>query len=115
LPCELRPPLLLVTMHVTGGTAVVSVRGDLDVTTRAQLAEVLAQALATRPRRVVFDMAHADYLDCFSVRAIFAAARSLPDRRPVIAPARASAAGDHWAGRTVHSGGKPRARSCQRG
>ena len=77
-------PSPLMTMHVTGTTAVVRVRGDLDASVSAELTEVLAQTLAAEPMRLVFDMDHAGFLDCFAAHAIFAAARTLPEGRPVI-------------------------------
>jgi anti-anti-sigma factor len=75
---------LLIAMHVTGTTAVVSVRGDLDVSAAAELSGILALALAAEPTRLIVDMSHVSFLDCFAACAVFAAARSLPEGQPVI-------------------------------
>ncbi len=83
MPTNSRAPLLI-AMHVTGTTAVVSVRGDLDISVTTELSEVLAQALAAAPSRLVFDMTYVGFLDCFAASAVIAAARSLPEGRPVI-------------------------------
>jgi anti-sigma B factor antagonist len=83
VPTNPRAPLLIAT-HITGTTAVVSVRGDLDVSAAAELAEVLAQIVSGEPRRFVFDMAHAGFLDCFAAHAMLAAAQSVPGGRLVI-------------------------------
>lgn len=83
MPTDPRAALLM-TVQVTAGAAMVSVRGDLDASAAAEIAEVLAQVLAAEPGRIVLDMTYVGFLDCSAAGAIFAAARSLPDGRPVI-------------------------------
>ncbi len=56
-----------------------TVTGELDLTTRPVLAERLSAVLGHRPRRLVLDMAGADFMDCGSARVVAGAGRFLPD------------------------------------
>jgi anti-sigma B factor antagonist len=67
------------------GTVTVVISGELDFTSMPSLAEQLAQVLARKPRRLVFDMAQVSFIDCASARLIVGMGRNLPDgRQPVI-------------------------------
>ncbi len=67
------------------GTAVVRLRGDLDISMRAALSAQLAGLIAMKPDRLIFDMAAVSYLDCAVAAAIFGASGSVvPARKPVI-------------------------------
>jgi anti-anti-sigma factor len=71
------------------GTATIIISGELDLLTMAFLAEQLTLIVRRRPRRLVFDLARASFLDCGSARLIAGAGQSLPDgRRPLIRQAR---------------------------
>jgi anti-anti-sigma factor len=70
---------------MAAGTAVVRLRGELDMSVRALLAERLAEIADLKPGRLVFDMAGVGYMDCGSAAVIFQAAQFLTDgAKPVI-------------------------------
>ena len=76
---------------ITDGTAVVRLRGSLDITCSSALAEQLAEIMhpaaimAKKPKRLVFDLTGVDFMDCTAARVLLSATRSLPDgQRPVI-------------------------------
>jgi anti-anti-sigma factor len=72
-------------MVVGAGTVVIALSGDFDVCNAAALADHLAEIAQYRPRRLVFDMAEASFVDCASARLIVGVRRSLPEgTRPVI-------------------------------
>jgi len=69
--------------------ATVLVGGELDLATMAFLTEQLTLIARRAPRRIVFDLTQASFMDCGSARLIAAAGHLLPDRpRPVIRHAR---------------------------
>lgn len=79
---------LTVAVNITDGTAVISFRGDLDITARSAVSEQLAEIMQKKPERLIFDLAGVGIMDCATARAIFSAARLLPDgQRPVICSA----------------------------
>ena len=49
------------------------ITGELDLTTRPVLAEQLSVVLRTRPRRLIMDLAGADFIDCGTARLIVSA------------------------------------------
>lgn len=60
-------------------TAVIRLGGELDVTARTTLAELLAPLSGIRPDRLVIDLDQADFLDCGTAAVIFnAATQALP-------------------------------------
>lgn len=61
----------------------VVIRGDLDLCSTPSLAARLGPVLASRPRRLVFDLARVGFIDCAAARLITSTSRSLPGR-PVI-------------------------------
>lgn len=67
-------------------TAVIHLRGELDVTVRTTVAELLAPLSDIRPDRLVIDLDQADFLDCGTAAVIFNAARNAlrPGEMPVI-------------------------------
>ena len=67
-------------------TVVIRLRGELDVTVRTTLEELLGLLPGTRPDRLVIDLAGVSFMDCGTAAAVFEAARqSLPHgRKPVI-------------------------------
>ena len=73
-------------------TVVIRLRGELDVTVRATLEELLALLPGARPGRLVIDLADVSFMDCGTAAVVFAAAReALPHgRKPVIRGARPS-------------------------
>jgi len=67
-------------------TVVVRLRGELDVTVRATLEELLALLPGTQPGRLVIDLADVSFMDCGTAAVVFATARRAlpPGRKPVI-------------------------------
>jgi anti-anti-sigma factor len=63
------------------GTAVVTVRGDADITATAALAEILTLALDKNPRHLAIDLSAVGFLDCAAARAIATAGQALPPGR----------------------------------
>jgi anti-anti-sigma factor len=81
------PPVssLAVEVHLLGGTATIILCGDLDLASRPLLARRLAEVLAGKPQRLVFDLARVGFLDCGTARLMAGSARHLPGHaRPVI-------------------------------
>ena len=77
------PPGFTVTM--TGETATVVLRGELDVTSEDFLTDRLARVREARPRRLVFDAAQLTFIDCASARLIAGTDGWLPPGvKPVI-------------------------------
>jgi anti-anti-sigma factor len=71
------------------GTATIVISGELDLLTMAFLDEQLTLIIRRRPRRLVFDLARAGFVDCGSARLIASAGQWMPDgRRPLIRQAR---------------------------
>lgn len=64
----------------------VVIRGDLDLTSTPSLAARLAPVLASRPRRLVFDLAQVGFTDVAAARLIISTSRSLPGRPVIRAP-----------------------------
>ncbi|MFE5038628.1 STAS domain-containing protein [Streptomyces sp. NPDC056683] len=62
---------------------VVTVVGELDVVTAAELRHVLQQAVATYPRTVV-DLAGVSFCDCTGLSALLAASRHAQERGAVL-------------------------------
>ena len=69
------------------GTVTVAVSGELDAAAAPALAVQLAQIVAHRPQRLVFDLTGLYFLDCASARLIVGLSRPA-GRRPVIRGAR---------------------------
>jgi len=67
-------------------TAVIRLRGELDVTVRITLAELLAPLSDMRLDRLVIDLNQVDFLDCGTAAVIFEAARKAlpPGEMPVV-------------------------------
>ena len=67
------------------------ITGELDLTTRAVLAEQLSAILRTRPRRLILDLAGAGFIDCGTARLIVSAGQSLSEgtRTVIRRPSRA--------------------------
>lgn len=67
-------------------TAVIRLRGELDVTARITLAELLAPLAAMRLDRLVIDLNQVYFLDCAATAAIFETARQAlpPGEMPVV-------------------------------
>lgn len=78
-------PHLAIGVTVFAGTATVVLRGELSPVTMPLLAQRLAQVLAGRPERLVFDMAGIDFIDCACARLITGTRRHLPGgARPAV-------------------------------
>jgi anti-anti-sigma factor len=70
------------------GSVSIAIRGDLDVTTLAALAEQLARLADVRPTRLVIDMSGVSFLDCASARLLASTATFLPSgQEPVLSSA----------------------------
>lgn len=67
-------------------TVVIRLRGELDLTVRTTLEELLAPLPGTRPDRLVTDLAEVGFMDCGTVAILFEAAQqTLPSgEKPVI-------------------------------
>jgi anti-sigma B factor antagonist len=57
----------------SGDAAVLSLHGELDVATTAQLEEALAAASVERPRRLIVDLSGLEFMDSTGLRAVLAA------------------------------------------
>jgi anti-anti-sigma factor len=78
-----QPPVFEETAR--GGTVVVVLRGEFDVTSEGFLSARLERIRQSRPRRLVFVMTRVTYMDCASARLIAGAGRWLPAGvKPVI-------------------------------
>jgi anti-anti-sigma factor len=87
--CTTGPAAIDVTFREE--TATVLICGELDLTTMAFLTEQLTLIAPRTPRRLVFDLSRASFVDCGSARVIAGAGQLLPDRpRAVIRHARPS-------------------------
>jgi len=67
-------------------TVVIRLLGDLDVTVRATLEELLALLPGIQPGRLVIDLADVSFMDCGTAAVVFEAARQAlpPGRKPAI-------------------------------
>lgn len=76
---------LTARVDIAGGTAVVTLSGDLDVLVRPELAELLAEVAAGKPEVLVIDLAAVTFLDCGVAAVLAGAGRLLPSgRKPVL-------------------------------
>jgi anti-sigma B factor antagonist len=57
----------------SGDAAVLSLHGELDVATTAQLEEALAVAAGEHPRRLIVDLSGLEFMDSTGLRAVLAA------------------------------------------
>jgi anti-anti-sigma factor len=86
-PAEASPRAGLVTAEAAIAPEAITlvVSGDLDAATMSVLSRRLTEVAAHRPRRLVFDLAQVDFIDCAATRLIASAAHILPDGvRPVL-------------------------------
>ena len=74
------PPVLVVDVasDVAAGTATVTVCGEVDILTAAELQAGLEKAVAARPDRLVVDLAATTFIDCAGMHAIAWARRAVP-------------------------------------
>lgn len=74
------------TLHtaVHGTAAVVTLSGELDLTTASDLDRTLARLRETAPASVVLDMAGVEHLDCAAARVIATAAQAWPGPGPLV-------------------------------
>lgn len=88
-------PPLVVTVDWASGMATVAIRGGLDSTIRARLADRLSWVMESRPRRLVFDLG--GVADRFSEQAlaVIAAARQQLPQETVLYVCSASATVRH--------------------
>jgi anti-sigma B factor antagonist len=59
-----------VTVAIDNGTCVITVVGDVDISTVAQLTEAIDRALAGAPREVVFDLSGVRFMDSSGLAAM---------------------------------------------
>jgi anti-sigma B factor antagonist len=76
--------LLVIKVAVSPEEVMVVITGELDITSRPELAERLSAVLRAKPRRLVLEMSGTSFMDCGSARLIASVARFLPDGRRVI-------------------------------
>jgi anti-anti-sigma factor len=70
---------------ITPDLTTVVVTGDLDAATMSVLSARLAEVVARRPQRLVFDLAQVGFIDCAATRLITGSGALLPDGgRPVL-------------------------------
>jgi anti-anti-sigma factor len=67
-----------------GREAVVIVTGELDCATGPALSARLAGVLASRPRRLVIDLAGVTFMDCSGIRPLVQARAQLPEDSPLV-------------------------------
>lgn len=83
------PCPLAARVDIAGGTAVVTLSGELDLSVRSALAELLVEVGAKKPDVLVIDLAAVTFLDCGIAAVLASAARLLPSgRKPVLRSAR---------------------------
>lgn len=75
--------LTVKTAHV-GRICTLTLSGDLDLTTAAELVEHVAQVIDDRTERFVLDLAGLTFLDCAGARALAIATDTAPSGCPVI-------------------------------
>jgi anti-sigma B factor antagonist len=82
---------VVIEVDVRREAATMVVTGELDLTTRAVLAEQLSAILRTRPRRLILDLAGTGFIDCGTARLIVSAGQSLSEgtRTVIRRPSRA--------------------------
>jgi anti-anti-sigma factor len=79
------PRLPVFEANVTGGTATVVLRGEFDATSEDLLAGRLERIRQAGARRLIFDAARVDFMDCASARLIAGTGRWLPaGTKPII-------------------------------
>lgn len=82
---DARADFAAIEVDIADGTALVSLRGDMDASMASALADLLAGLGNKKPGRLIFDMATVGYLDCATAGVMFRAARSmLAGGKPVI-------------------------------
>lgn len=63
-----------------GGSIVLAVRGELDVSSAADVRPAVAAALAESPARIVFDLSELRFMDSSGLALLLVAAKSVPVR-----------------------------------
>lgn len=79
-----KPPLLTAEAHFAPGRIVVTLRGELDLTTVPVLSACLAEVAVESPARLVFDLAALTFADCAGARVIACTGSILPPGSAVI-------------------------------
>jgi anti-anti-sigma factor len=80
-----QPGQLAVEPSIGAGAMTIVLSGELDLTIAPVLTWHLARAMEKKPRRLVFDMARVDFLDCAIARLIVSMDGFLPEgQQPVI-------------------------------
>ena len=79
-----RPPLLTAEARLAPGRIVITVRGELDVTTVPVLSACLAEVAAESPARLVLDLAALTFADCAGARVIACAGSILSPGSAVV-------------------------------
>jgi anti-anti-sigma factor len=75
---------LVVETQVVDGTTRVMVRGEVDISTVAELQDGLAKAVAADPRCLVVDLRATGFIDCAGMRALAQLRRDAPGGMPVV-------------------------------
>lgn len=73
-------PNLVVSVSVEGDATVVGPRGEADIATLAVIDAALARVIADHQGAVVVDLAHTEFIDTATVRALCRAQQALADR-----------------------------------
>ncbi|HEX3964361.1 MAG TPA: STAS domain-containing protein [Trebonia sp.] len=82
---ERPPPPPVFEATVTGETITVVLRGEFDITSEGFLSDCLERIRERSPRRLVFETAQVDFMDCAAARLIAGTIRWLPAGvKPVI-------------------------------
>jgi anti-anti-sigma factor len=63
------------SVHVSGNEVTVALAGEVDISNEAELRAALAEVVATKPARIVVDVAGVSYLDSSGVRCLLNAAQ----------------------------------------
>lgn len=71
---------MLGELHLTAGSTVVTLHGDLDLVTVEELRDLLAQACDREPGFVVVDLSDVPFVDVLSLSTILASADGLRER-----------------------------------
>lgn len=87
-----RDPRVLGELVVRPATTLVVLHGELDYTTIDEMRELLDDAVARQPRRLIIDLADVPFIDVLSLSSILAAADAVRDDGGVAAVSGASTA-----------------------
>ena len=79
-----RAPALTIRDHWDAGVAIVTIRGEIDISTVDALSEHLANLALKNPQRLVIDLAGVSFIDSSGVSVFVRIRKTLPPDCPVV-------------------------------